>query len=406
MSSPAIVSSFAFRKGKKSNKIFSENFSNMTDYINNEEKLHKPEFLEMIDYQNNSQKNQYGLFNYKDLLSPEEIQNVKLQFLDSELKGSNLWNGAISFDNNFLKDNHILSKDENYFDINRMKNYVQKGFNSFLKETDLINENIEWVGGFHFNTEHIHCHVSFVEKNPSDWENIKRPINDKSFEVFKSSVLNSILQDKNKKFYKDITDIRNTATDRIKTSKKENNFINLIKSLPNDPNLQLNKKNMMKHKNKVVSFVENLINNDDELNKLVEKYDEKNLNHDIFLKKYYGERKNKNNHNDYSKNKHNELIERMSNSLLTEVNKIRKDNPLLFMKHNNKGIKKFDNDIIIKNEVSINKKNIIKKNIISKYKYNNKVKKHLSNYLYNNKTKIQDLLYQYKNSIDNSIEIK
>lgn len=121
------------------------------------------ELYGFTDYASDPKKTT-GLFNATKVLSKDE----KKQF-EEKLKGTTatIYEGFFSFSPDLY---------EKIKNANDAKNAIQNAFpklleTAFKKEKGYSpkfkSDDFEWVGAIHTDTDHIHCHVLFFEKNPN-----------------------------------------------------------------------------------------------------------------------------------------------------------------------------------------------------------------------------------------------
>ena len=82
-----------------------------------------------------------------------------------------LWKPIISFDNDWLKEQGILSG--NIVDEENLKLTTRHMMSTLLKENSLEN-NSYWVAQLHYDTDNIHIHIAMIEKNPVNVTNMTR----------------------------------------------------------------------------------------------------------------------------------------------------------------------------------------------------------------------------------------
>ena len=170
-----------------------------------------------------------GLFtSEKDNLSEDEKMQLKEIFEQAQSNESVMWQTVISFDNRWLKQNGIISKNDDAIDEAKLKEVARGGVNRMLEAEKL--DNAVWSGAIHFNTDNIHIHIATVEPVPmrekkeytqyeyayQKGKRIRKPILDengkpltkmeykgrfkaKSIEKCKSYVVNELVNDKENK---------------------------------------------------------------------------------------------------------------------------------------------------------------------------------------------------------------
>lgn len=128
------------------------------DYFSNEEKR----FMNLFDYYtgNINKKHTMNLvIEDGSYATKEEIEKRKKQFIKYAEK-SNLWQGVISFNNDYLTQNISLRKLEKEM----MKTILPRLFKKMgFKNKDKMAYNLS----FHTDTDNLHIHFSFIEKRPN-----------------------------------------------------------------------------------------------------------------------------------------------------------------------------------------------------------------------------------------------
>lgn len=128
------------------------------DYFSNEEKR----VMNLFDYYtgNINKKHTMNLvIEDGSYATKEEIEKRKNQFIKYAEK-SNLWQGVISFNNDYLTQNISLRKLEKEM----MKTILPRLFKKMgFKNKDKMAYNLS----FHTDTDNLHIHFSFIEKRPN-----------------------------------------------------------------------------------------------------------------------------------------------------------------------------------------------------------------------------------------------
>ena len=141
----------------------------------------------------------YPTFN-KDFinLSEEAHERLKEQLLEAQQNHSLMWEGVVSFDPKFLKENQILSDDGAQVDQAEIKKVIQKAMPRFLKNEGLDVPETFWWGDIHLNTEHVHVHLTISQtKNTRSMDahgKLIGIINQESIRDFKRDVNNGIVK--------------------------------------------------------------------------------------------------------------------------------------------------------------------------------------------------------------------
>ena len=136
----------------------------------------KKKIARKFDYFSNEEKRVMNLFEYykanltkkkkmnlviKDgsYATKEEIEKRKKRFV-KYAENSNLWQGVVSFNNDYLTQNITLRE----LEIEMVKNVLPRFFKKMgFKDKDKMAYNLS----FHTDTDNLHIHFSFIEKEPN-----------------------------------------------------------------------------------------------------------------------------------------------------------------------------------------------------------------------------------------------
>ena len=142
-------------------------FQGYIDYINRSKAVRNKNTAKYNlyqDYMGNPNKTS-GLFtSEKDNLSEDEKMQLKEIFEQAQSNKSVMWQTVISFDNRWLKQNGIISENDDAIDEAKLQEVARGGVNRMLEAEKL--DNAVWSGAIHFNTDNIHIHIATVEPVP------------------------------------------------------------------------------------------------------------------------------------------------------------------------------------------------------------------------------------------------
>ena len=167
MTSPKVVFNCKFthafdRKEAKYNQIKMEKvkkkIQNKFDYFSNESKR----VMNLFDYYT-------GEINKKDTMNlvmengkyatKEEIKKRKKEFI-KYIEKSNLWQGVVSFNNDYLNSNITIRELEQELATSVLPRFFKKmGF--------ITKDNMAYNFSLHTDTDNLHVHFSFIEKKPN-----------------------------------------------------------------------------------------------------------------------------------------------------------------------------------------------------------------------------------------------
>lgn len=328
-------------------------FQGYIDYINRSKAIRNKNTAKYNlyqDYMGNPNKTS-GLFtSEKDNLSEDEKMQLKEIFEQAQSNESVMWQTVISFDNRWLKQNGIISENDDAIDEAKLKEVARGGVNRMLEAEKL--DNAVWSGAIHFNTDNIHIHIATVEPVPmrekkeytqyeyayQNGKRIRKPILDengkpltkmeykgrfkpKSIEKCKSYVVNELVNDKENNIK-----INQIIRDSIVKQKSEHPLVqdeelvklfeDLYQKMP-DCN-----RNLWNYNNPIMARLRANIDNistnylekyhSDEFKELRERI---NTQEEVY-KQAYGDSKK-----DYGKNKMKDLYTRLGNAILKEIKK-------------------------------------------------------------------------------------
>ena len=326
-------------------------FQGYIDYINRSEAVRNKNTAKYNlyqDYMGNPEKTS-GLFtSEKDNLTESEKMQLKEIFEQAQKNESVMWQTVISFDNRWLKQNGIISENDDAIDEAKLKEVARGGVNRMLEAEKL--DNAVWSGAIHFNTDNIHIHIATVEPVPmrekkeytqyeyayQNGKRIRKPILDengkpltkmeykgrfkpKSIEKCKSYVVNELVNDKENNIK-----INQIIRDSIVKQKSEHPLVqdeelvklfeDLYQKMP-DCN-----RNLWNYNNPIMARLQADIDNistnylekyhSDEFKELRERI---NTQEEVY-KQAYGDSKK-----DYGKNKMKDLYTRLGNAILKEI---------------------------------------------------------------------------------------
>ena len=155
------------------------------------------EYKDFIDYMSNSEKSD-GLFNAQsDLLTESDKEKYRQLETVSRDAGCPKYYGVVSFDNNFLIENGLMTSDGK-LDVHGIKELGREGINAMISTSNkLDNDNVYWTGAIHTNTDNIHIHFSICEyERREDRCKVYRDkdcIEVKAFDKLKSKIVNRVL---------------------------------------------------------------------------------------------------------------------------------------------------------------------------------------------------------------------
>ncbi|MED5892647.1 MobP2 family relaxase [Streptococcus anginosus] len=138
-------------------------------------------FKEYIDYMNRSyateQQNQEwtAVFNQDaNYLQTKRVDQLKRNLEEAYQNGSLLWQGVISFDNEFLAQEGLYDKATGHVDQQAIKNVIREAMPKVIQKEGL-SDSAFWWGNIHLNTDNIHVHIGLSEINSNREKIFYRP---------------------------------------------------------------------------------------------------------------------------------------------------------------------------------------------------------------------------------------
>lgn len=138
-------------------------------------------FKEYIDYMNRSyateQQNQEwtAVFNQDaNYLQTKRVDQLKINLEEAYQNGSLLWQGVISFDNEFLAQEGLYDKATGHVDQQAIKNVIREAMPKVIQKEGL-SDSAFWWGNIHLNTDNIHVHIGLSEINSNREKIFYRP---------------------------------------------------------------------------------------------------------------------------------------------------------------------------------------------------------------------------------------
>lgn len=297
---------------------------------------------------------------------------------EAQTKGSVMWEDVVSFDNAYLEENGLYNSTTGELDEERLQKATRKMMDKFAKLEDLHQPR--WMASIHRNTDNIHIHLATIELEPSRKlmivDNKKQPRGkrkQKTLDKMKNDFGTELLQ-MSDLFYA-VTDQRQKAVEDIKKylemRQEKDIYTQTIDYLDNHVGNDWHKKVKRNHvsykkldgegKYLVDQVVKKVASEDETFRKDLEDYhDMIKVNNDIF-KRMYGQKYDEK--EEYISTRSADLKERLGNSTLKELGKMKEDR----LKRS------FDQSKETKKEIwkEIKDSNLSKEEIISKYQSSN-----------------------------------
>ncbi|MDF2854300.1 MAG: hypothetical protein K0Q87_151 [Neobacillus sp.] len=142
-------------------------FSKFLGYQDREEAIkdQNRQISMFIDYQDNPLKSKGLMGMDGHYLSDNERSEYTARYDIAEKNGTVLWQDLFSFDNDWLEHHGLYNPDTKKYDERRLVEAIKSTMELVIQREKL--QQPLFAMAFHRNTQHLHCHVSMVEENPS-----------------------------------------------------------------------------------------------------------------------------------------------------------------------------------------------------------------------------------------------
>ena len=170
----------------------------------------KLNFQEYIDYMNRSYATENQNEEMTAIFTKEAnyLQRSKVTELKSKLEqayqnGSLLWQGVISFDNDFLANEGLYDLETGKVDQQAIKSVIREALPRLIEKEGLSDSSFWWAN-IHLNTDNIHVHFGLSEVESAREKIFYRPrgrmeyrgnFSQKTIERFKSDVFHGLLNE-------------------------------------------------------------------------------------------------------------------------------------------------------------------------------------------------------------------
>lgn len=170
-------------------------------------------FEEYIDYMNRSYATEEQTEEATAIFTENAnyLQRSKVSELKSKLEqayqnGSLLWQGVISFDNDFLATEGLYDLETGQVDQQTIKTVIREALPRMIKKEGLSDSSFWWAN-IHLNTDNIHVHFGLSEVNsnrekifyqPRGRMEFKGNFSQKTIERLKSDVFHGLLNEKSR----------------------------------------------------------------------------------------------------------------------------------------------------------------------------------------------------------------
>lgn len=125
------------------------------------------------DYMSNPEKTSALFTKNYDQTPENEVHRMKKYFSEAQENRSPLWQLVFSFRNEWLIEKGYLDEKTNHLKAQYIYQATRKAVAELEKKEGLKGE---WTAAIHYNTDNLHVHVGYVEKEPTrEWINYIHP---------------------------------------------------------------------------------------------------------------------------------------------------------------------------------------------------------------------------------------
>lgn len=176
------------------------------------------DFEDYVDYMNrgyatknedkNEDTNLTTMFTATENNAPKiRLKETKDKLKQAHQNNSLMWQGVVSFDNEFLAKQGLYDPKTGKVNQRAIKETIRQAMPSLMQREGL-SDTAFWWGNIHLNTRHVHVHlgISEIESNrpkvyfaPRDQMEYKGAFSQKTIKAFKSTIYHEILNEREKK---------------------------------------------------------------------------------------------------------------------------------------------------------------------------------------------------------------
>lgn len=129
--------------------------------VNYLEGANEAQFSAYNDYMSNPEKTDELFSSHTDQLTSEEVEELKEYFKEGQVNESPMWQIVFSFTDEWLEEQGILNRESNSVNKELLYDATRTAISELEKKEGL---NGKWTGAIHYNTDHLHIHVGYVER--------------------------------------------------------------------------------------------------------------------------------------------------------------------------------------------------------------------------------------------------
>lgn len=358
--SPAINLISDFKVGSSKGESYKK-FINYISTEKNKKNVKKPDiennlfdkYLDYMSVDKLKKKQGYNKENVKkrttmsfnsehEFIEEKEMIRLKNKFQEANKKNHVMYQDVVSFDNQFLKDNHLFNESLDKLDEPKIKKATRRMINQMIKDNKMDKNNTFWCANIHYDTDNIHIHIATSEEKNTRTTikegkfkgQYKGKRTSKTIRNMKSTFANSINQDIGlmKEFDELKREMKDNVKEKIKNKKyhsysiksilkQKKDLDDLVEKLPPlNETWSYNSKKIKPIQSEIDQYIDNYISQfySESEKRVDEILDQQASNY----KRLYGENSK---YNDYKKNKKDRLKSDVGNAFLKELKAIEKE---------------------------------------------------------------------------------
>lgn len=99
-----------------------------------------------------------------EFIEEKEMNRLKDKFQEANKKNHVMYQDVVSFDNQFLKDNHLFNESLDKLDEPKIKKATRRMINQMIKDNKMDKNHTFWCANIHYDTDNIHIHIATSEE--------------------------------------------------------------------------------------------------------------------------------------------------------------------------------------------------------------------------------------------------
>ena len=99
-----------------------------------------------------------------EFIEEQEMNRLKDKFQEANKKSHVMYQDVVSFDNQFLKDNHLFNESLDKLDEPKIKKATRRMVIQMIKDNQMDKNYTFWCANIHYDTDNIHIHIATSEE--------------------------------------------------------------------------------------------------------------------------------------------------------------------------------------------------------------------------------------------------